>query len=62
MRGGITSGIVYPRAVAKLAESYDFGSIGGTSAGAMAAAATAAAALRRRNVWRADGGVTSLAA
>ena len=35
MRGGITSGIVYPRAIAKLAETYDFRSIGGTSAGAM---------------------------
>ena len=45
MRGGITSGIVYPRAIAKLAESYRFRSIGGTSAGAIAAAATAAGAL-----------------
>src|SRR6516225_6671545 len=45
MRGGITSGIVYPRAIAKLAETYDFRSIGGTSAGAIAAASTAAAAL-----------------
>lgn len=44
MRGGITSGIVYPRAIAKLAETYKFRSIGGTSAGAIAAAATAAAA------------------
>jgi len=43
MRGGITSGIVYPRAIAKLAETYTFRSIGGTSAGAIAAAATAAA-------------------
>jgi hypothetical protein len=43
MRGGITSGIVYPRAIAKLAETYNFRSIGGTSAGAIAAAATAAA-------------------
>ena len=45
MRGGITSGIVYPRAIAKLAETYRFRSIGGTSAGAIAAAATAAGAL-----------------
>jgi hypothetical protein len=45
MRGGITSGIVYPRAIAKLAETYSFRSIGGTSAGAIAAAATAAGAL-----------------
>lgn len=45
MRGGITSGIIYPRAIAKLAETYRFRCIGGTSAGAIAAAATAAAAL-----------------
>jgi len=45
MRGGITSGIVYPRAIAKLAETYTFRSIGGTSAGAIAAAATAAGTL-----------------
>jgi hypothetical protein len=32
MRGGITSGIVYPRAIAKLAETYNFRSIGRTSA------------------------------
>lgn len=49
MRGGITSGIVYPRAIAKLAETYDFRSIGGTSAGAIAAAATAAAQLGANN-------------
>jgi predicted acylesterase/phospholipase RssA len=45
MRGGIASGLVYPRAIAKLAETYDFRSIGGTSVGAVAAAGTAAAAL-----------------
>jgi hypothetical protein len=44
MRGGITSGIVYPRAIAKLSETYRFRSIGGTSAGAIAATGTAAAA------------------
>ena len=42
MRGGITSGIVYPPAIAKLAETYNFRSIGGTSAGAIAAAAYSA--------------------
>src|ERR1700730_11040598 len=47
MQGGITSGVVYPRAVLKLATHYRFRSIGGTSAGAMAAAATAAAELGR---------------
>jgi hypothetical protein len=44
MRGGITSGIVYPRGIAKLSETYRFRSIGGTSAGAIAATGTAAAA------------------
>ncbi|MGH9324984.1 MAG: patatin-like phospholipase family protein [Vicinamibacteria bacterium] len=43
MKGGITSGIVYPAAVCRLAREYRFRSIGGTSAGAIAAAATAAA-------------------
>jgi predicted acylesterase/phospholipase RssA len=49
MRGGITSGIVYPLAVAELDKTYDFRSIGGTSAGAIAAAVTAAAAYGRVN-------------
>ena len=50
MKGGITSGIVYPNAVLALARDYRFKSIGGTSAGAIAAAVAAAAALgdRRR--------------
>ena len=43
MRGGITSGIVYPKAVAELARTFTFRSIGGTSAGAIAAVITAAA-------------------
>lgn len=43
MKGGITSGVVYPLAAAKLAETYRFRNIGGTSAGAIAAAAIAAA-------------------
>lgn len=48
MKGGITSGIVYPRAVCELANEYEFSSIGGTSAGAIAAALTAAAEYRRQ--------------
>ena len=48
MKGGITSGIVYPNAVLALTERYTFKNIGGTSAGAIAAAATAAAALGER--------------
>ena len=43
MKGGITSGIVYPGAIVELARRYTFRSIGGASAGAIAAAATAAA-------------------
>jgi predicted acylesterase/phospholipase RssA len=48
MKGGITSGVVYPLAIAELAKSYRFKNIGGTSAGAIAATATAAAEYRRR--------------
>ncbi len=48
MKGGITSGIVYPNAVLALARDFRFKNIGGTSAGAIAAAATAAAALGDR--------------
>ncbi len=49
MKGGITSGVVYPLAICKLATSYVIKSIGGTSVGAIAAAITAAAEYRRRN-------------
>lgn len=43
MKGGITSGVVYPRAVCELARKFRLRSVGGTSAGAIAAAAAAAA-------------------
>lgn len=43
MKGGITSGVVYPLAAVRLSEQFVFKNIGGTSAGAIAAAATAAA-------------------
>ncbi|MCP4574103.1 MAG: hypothetical protein GY838_17215 [bacterium] len=43
MKGGITSGVVYPRAIVELAKTYRFKNIGGTSAGAIAAAVAAAA-------------------
>jgi len=49
MKGGITSGVVYPTSVCTLARTYRFMNIGGTSAGAIAAAATAAAEYRRQN-------------
>ncbi len=45
MKGGITSGVIYPRLVSELAKTYTFRSIGGTSAGAIAAGAAAAAQL-----------------
>ncbi len=50
MKGGITSGVVYPLAAVELAEThgYEFRNIGGTSAGAIAAAAVAAAECGRR--------------
>ena len=47
MKGGITSGIVYPGAIVELARRYRFRNIGGASAGAIAAAATAAAEFGR---------------
>jgi predicted acylesterase/phospholipase RssA len=49
MKGGITSGIIYPPAVLELAREYRFRSIGGTSAGAIAAAVTAAAEYGRES-------------
>jgi hypothetical protein len=57
MKGGITSGVVYPPAVLELQQTYRFRSIGGTSAGAIAAAVTAAAEFDR-----AGGGFERLAA
>ena len=48
MKGGITSGVVYPRAICALADRYHFRNVGGTSAGAIAAAATAAAEYGRK--------------
>lgn len=48
MKGGITSGVVFPRAITELATRYRFMRIGGTSAGAIAAVMTAAAEYRRQ--------------
>ncbi len=48
MKGGITSGVVYPAAVVELSKTYVFKNIGGTSAGAIAAAISAAAEYARR--------------
>ena len=48
MKGGIASGVVYPKAIGLLARHCRFKSIGGTSAGAIAAVVTAAAEYQRR--------------
>ncbi|MBK6726536.1 MAG: patatin-like phospholipase family protein [Xanthomonadales bacterium] len=50
MKGGITSGVVYPGAIVELAENYRFHRIGGSSAGAIAASLTAAAEYRRQQL------------
>lgn len=49
MKGGITSGVVYPRAVVRVARDYRIRNIGGTSVGAIAAALTAAAEYWRQS-------------
>jgi predicted acylesterase/phospholipase RssA len=49
MKGGITSGVVYPKLIARLSEKYRFHNIGGSSAGAIAAAACAAAEYGRQH-------------
>jgi hypothetical protein len=48
MKGGITSGVVYPAAVLELKRDYEFVNVGGASAGAIAAVVTAAAEYRRQ--------------
>jgi hypothetical protein len=55
MKGGITSGVVYPLAIVELAQEFRFRNIGGTSAGAIAAAMTAAAEYRRITTGASDG-------
>jgi predicted acylesterase/phospholipase RssA len=55
MKGGVTSGIAYPPAVAELAARYRFQSIGGSSAGAIAATITAAAEYQRRHTGSIQG-------
>ncbi|MEZ5314588.1 MAG: patatin, partial [Thermoanaerobaculia bacterium] len=47
MKGGVTSGIVYPLAITELSKVFRLKNIGGTSAAAIAAAAAAAAEYRR---------------
>jgi predicted acylesterase/phospholipase RssA len=59
MKGGITSGVAYPRATCELARTYSFKSIGGASAGAIAAASAAAAEYQRRKGASAAGSDTT---
>src|ERR1035438_4836367 len=49
-KGGVTSGVVYPRTMRRLAQKFRFRNIGGTSAGALAGALAAAAEHQRRTV------------
>lgn len=48
VQGGLTGGVVYPRAIAELSRSFRLRRVGGTSAGAIAAALAAAAEYRRQ--------------
>lgn len=48
MKGGVTSGIVYPYAILQIATQFRLRSLGGTSAGAIAAAFAAAAEYGRQ--------------
>jgi predicted acylesterase/phospholipase RssA len=47
MKGGVTSGVVYPTAMCRLAQKFHFRNIGGTSAGALAAVLAGAAEYER---------------
>jgi predicted acylesterase/phospholipase RssA len=49
MKGGITSGVVYPQAACRLATRYRLKQVGGASAGAIAAALSAAAEYHRQH-------------
>ena len=55
MKGGITSGVVYPKVITTLAKDYHFKSVGGASAGAIAAAMAAAAEFARVTGRTGDG-------
>ncbi len=61
MKGGITSGVVYPAAGLELAKIYTLKNIGGASAGAIAASLFAAAEYRR-SVLGSSAGFNQLAA
>jgi predicted acylesterase/phospholipase RssA len=48
MKGGVTSGVVYPELIATIGKDYRLHGVGGTSAGAIAAAFAVAAEFRRQ--------------
>jgi hypothetical protein len=47
MKGGITSGVIYPKGICEIARVYRLRNVGGTSAGAVAAGGAAAAEVGR---------------
>ncbi len=55
MKGGATSGVVYPGAVQEISRNFNLVGIGGTSAGALGAVVAAAAEYRRRTSGSNDG-------
>jgi Patatin-like phospholipase len=58
MKGGITSGVIYPGAVEELSREFVFRSIGGTSAGALVAVLAAAAEYQRQQTGSSAGFAT----
>lgn len=64
MKGGITSGVVYPSVLSELSKHYRLRNVGGTSAGAIGAVFAAAAEYRRQTGGEREGfeEVTRLAA
>lgn len=54
MKGGVSSGIVYPYVIKEICKTYRLRSLGGTSAGAMAAVMAAAAEYRRQRTLAGD--------
>lgn len=55
LKGGVTSGVLYPPAICRIAEGFYLIGIGGTSAGAIAACTAAAAEYRRRQYGDGEG-------
>lgn len=55
MKGGVTSGVVYPYALVEISKHYRLRNIGGTSAGAIAAVFAAAAEYRRQTAGTDEG-------